>query len=246
MVEWFANETFWVDFYDFLFHPSRFEEAEAEITKILNLVQVGGKEVLDLCCGPGRHTVAMAKRAYQVVGVDKSKYLLSQAKDRCSQEKVTVKLIESDMREYVEPNRFDLVLNLFTSFGYFKDPGDDAKVVQNIFQSLRKSGKVLLETMGKEIIARIFLESVSTDLDNGKTIIQRHKIKNNWSEIENEWIILQNEEYKKYVFTHRLYSAVELVRLFEDNEFKNIQIFGNLDGDKYDNESQRLILVAEK
>lgn len=246
MTEWFADETFWIDFHDFLFPTDKFANAEEEINKIINLINADIKDILDLCCGPARHSVLLAKRGYNVTAVDKSKYLLARAKEYCKKEEVNIPLIERDMRDYIQPNSYDLVLNLFTSFGYFEDPNDDLKVVQNIYTNLRTSGKVILETMSKEILARIFNDTSSTILDNNVTIVQRHKIINNWCEIENEWILLKNNEYRSHKFKHRIFSALELKNIFEYCGFKNVRFYGNLDGSDYNNNAERLILLAEK
>ena len=62
------------------------------------------------------------------------------------------------MREYCAPNHFDVIVNLFGSFGYFENPDDDRKVVANMYASLRAGGRFLIETAGKEILARHFQE----------------------------------------------------------------------------------------
>ena len=67
-----------------------------------------------------------------------------------------VKFILDDMREYRSPSHFDVILNLFGSFAYFEDTSDDLKVVKNMYESLRPGGQFLIETMGKEILARDF------------------------------------------------------------------------------------------
>lgn len=246
MNDWFADEEFWVDFYDFLFPPSQFEKAEVEIIQLLTLVEDVGQDVLDLCCGPARHSVLLAQRGYHVTGVDNSKYILGKAKENCRRVQVTVEFVEKDMREYVQPGSFDLILNLYTSFGFFNNQNDDRRVVQNMYNNLKTSGKVVVEMMGKEILARVFQETAGTVLDDGSIIVQRHKIINNWSEVENEWILLKEGKYKTYRFNLRLYSAAELQNLFAGCGFKNIKIFGGLNGVKYDNKAQRLVLVAEK
>jgi hypothetical protein len=64
--EWFADESIWKDLYSFHFPESAFAVADEQIEKIVFLTGVEGGKVLDLCCGPGRHAVALAKRAFAV------------------------------------------------------------------------------------------------------------------------------------------------------------------------------------
>ncbi len=55
-VEWFVNENFWKDMYDWLFPPERFEVASQQVEKIIEITGIHSGNVLDLCCGPARHT----------------------------------------------------------------------------------------------------------------------------------------------------------------------------------------------
>ncbi len=74
--EWFADESMWKDLYRFTFPESAFAVADEQLEKILRLTGVGGGTVLDLCCGPGRHAVAFAKRGFPVTAVDRTAFLL--------------------------------------------------------------------------------------------------------------------------------------------------------------------------
>jgi 2-polyprenyl-3-methyl-5-hydroxy-6-metoxy-1,4-benzoquinol methylase len=140
MSEWFEDESFWIETYPFIFPESRIEATEEEIDKILQLVECPGKSVLDLCCGPGRCSVALAKRGFTVTGVDRTAFLLEKAKARAKAEAVDIEWIQQDMREFVRPEGFDLVLSMFSSFGYFDDKTEDIRVLRNIFTSLKQEG----------------------------------------------------------------------------------------------------------
>src|SRR5687767_12212087 len=119
MAEWFEDESFWEDFYPTMFGEERFEAATEQVEKILALTAFQGRDVLDLCCGPGRHSVLLAKRGFRVTAVDRTPFLLDKAKERGEADDAQVEWVLQDMRDFARPNSFDLVLNLFTSFGYF-------------------------------------------------------------------------------------------------------------------------------
>src|SRR5262245_48037107 len=116
--EWYANERFWETFYPYLFTPQRWERTIGEVENVLALAQPGGKRVLDLCCGPGRHSLELARRGFQVTGVDCSPSLLVRAREASAKENLAIEWVQDDMRRFTRPNAFDLALNLFTSFGY--------------------------------------------------------------------------------------------------------------------------------
>lgn len=246
MKEWFGNEDFWIDMYEYLFPSSGFSKAEEEADDILVLTGFSGSEILDLCCGPGRHALAFAKKGLNVTGVDRSPFLLNKAKVRCQKDNISIRFIEEDMRKFSQAENFDLVINLFTSFGYFENQEDDEIVLKNIFESLKPGGKVVMELMSKEILSRIYRETISTTLENGSILVQRHKIMNDWGNVLNEWILLKDNKYKIYFFNLRIYSAAELKRLYLAAGFNNIKVYGSLKGTVYDEKAERLVIVADK
>ncbi len=115
MSEWFKDEAFWEETYNFLFPESIFEDSKEQIENILKLVDFDGSSVLDLCCGPGRCSIALAKKGFSVTGVDLSPFLLDKAKERSNSETLSIEWILEDMRRFVRPSSYDLVLNMFTS-----------------------------------------------------------------------------------------------------------------------------------
>ena len=81
MTTWFEDESFWEKLDPFMFPDQRFEIADEQIEKLLGLVGFSGSTVLDLACGPGRHSIALAKQGLQVTGVDLSSFLLERARE---------------------------------------------------------------------------------------------------------------------------------------------------------------------
>ena len=147
--EWFADETFWTASYNNMFSGAHFAAAPAEVDQILALAQRTGGDVLDLACGPGRHAIPLVQRGFNVTGVDRSPFLLQRARERANEAGVAVEWLEADMRTFRRPASFDLVLLLFTSFGFFRDDAENVGVLRNVAASLRPGGALVLDTMGK-------------------------------------------------------------------------------------------------
>ncbi len=246
MAEWFDDENFWKRLYPFLFAPEQFEKAEEEVEKILNLTSFRGDSVLDLCCGPGRHAVLLAKRGLSVTGVDKSPFLLKKARERARKENVRVRWRQQDMRHFCRPESFGLILSLFTSFGYFDAPEDDQKALSNVFQSLKPGGTFIVDVVGKEILAKIYQPIHSKVLSDGSLLVERHEIVEDWSRIKNEWIIIKGETVHRFKFQLRVYSGQELKARLAEAGFSEIHLYGNFDGHPYGPEADRLIAVAKK
>ncbi|WP_447963608.1 class I SAM-dependent methyltransferase [Nitrospira sp. Ecomares 2.1] len=145
--EWFDDDSFWQEFYPFMFSNKRFPEAEKQVDKVLALTKPAGTTALDLSCGPGRCTIALAKREFSMTGVDRTKFLLNKAQERADAAQVNINWIQEDMRKFVRPGAFALVLNMFTSFGYFDNKANDLAVLENMFRSLRYNGICLIDVM---------------------------------------------------------------------------------------------------
>ncbi len=245
-MEWFENEDFWRDFYPYMFPPERFAAAKEEVSRIVTLTQRSGGSLLDLCCGPGRHAVEFSQCGFRVTGVDRSRFLLDRAREHGSKSGASIEWIMEDMRTFVRPEAFDLACNLFTSFGYFKDEQDDLRVLRNIHQSLKKTGVLVIEVVGKERLARTWQNTISTELADGSLLVQRPQLRDDWSRVASEWILLKDGHARSFSFEHALYSGRELKDRLLSCGFEQVQLFGDLQGSAYDLEAKRLIAVARK
>jgi SAM-dependent methyltransferase len=243
---WFENEDFWREFYPFMFSDERFAATPDEVTRILALIQCTGGSVLDLCCGPGRHSVELARRGFQVTGVDRSPFLLAKARELAAASGASVEWVEQDMRNFARPATFDLALSLFTSFGYFEDEQDDLRVLRNIHQSLKENGVMIIEVLGKERLARVWKDTMCNELADGSLIFQRPQIHDDWTRIRSEWTLVKDARSRTFTFEHTIYSGRELKDRLMNCGFKQVQLFGDIQGSPYGLDAQRLIAVARK
>ncbi len=245
-MEWFESDDFWRDFYPYMFSAERFAAAPDEVARIIVLARCRGGSLLDLCCGPGRHAVEFAKRGFQVTAVDKSPFLLERAREHASSIGASIEWIKEDMRNFVRPAAFDLVCNLFTSFGYFQDEQDDVRVLKNIHHSLKDTGVLVLDVISKEKVARNWQNAMCTELEGGALLVQRPQVCKDWYRMSSEWILIQDGHIRRFSFEHNIYSGRELKDRLLWAGFKEVQLFGNLEGAPYNLEAARLIAVARK
>lgn len=245
-MDWFENDDFWRELYPYMFPAERFAASQEQVEQLLNLTGFTGRTVLDLCCGPGRHAVALAQHGLVVTGVDRSQFLLDRARERASEAGATVEWINEDMRRFRRTAMFDLACNMFTSFGYFEDEEDNLRVLRNVYESLREGGVFVMEMLGKERLARVLQSAICTEYPDGALVLQRPRVRDVWSRVENEWTILKDGRYRSFRFVHSIYSGRELKDRLTMCGFKQVDLFGDLLGAPYGVEAARLVAVARK
>ena len=124
------------------------ELTRREIDFFLDLMPLSkDAEVLDVCCGQGRHALELARRGFtNVVGVDRSAFLIREARLRARAAALPIRFHEADARTIpLAPESFDVALVLGNSFGYFEEPSDDEAMLCDIRRVLRSGGKILLD-----------------------------------------------------------------------------------------------------
>ena len=243
---WFESESFWTAMFPFMFPEPSFTAAADNVPKIAALTGVSGGNVLDLACGPGRYAIPLAQAGFVVTGVDRTRFLLKIARERAGRAAANVEWVEQDMREFLRPAAFDLVLNVFTSFGYFEDQAENRRVLENIFASLKPGGAFVFDHLGKEVLAARFVPTLSQSLPDGTILVQRQSIVDDWSRIDGEWILLAEGRATTFHLRHWLYSGREIRELLTSVGFTEISLFGSLEGTPYGPQAQRLVVVARK
>ena len=140
--EWFVS---WFDspHYHHLYVHRDDQEAAGLVDRLIDHVHPpDGAAILDLGCGAGRHSRHLAAKGFDVTGLDLSAESIRQARQS---EHAHLRFLRQDMRLPVRGSTFDCVFSLFTSFGYFDDPGDDVTVLHNVAAALRPGGVLVLD-----------------------------------------------------------------------------------------------------
>jgi len=131
--------------------------------------------VLDCPCGQGRHAHLLAEAGYDVDGADYSRELLARARQRGTGR--TLRYTRADMRALPREwtDRFDAVLNLFTSFGFFASPADDAKVIGEFSRVLRPGGVLVWHGASRDGVAARFLGRDWWETSDGTIVAQQRR-----------------------------------------------------------------------
>jgi len=211
--------------------------------------------ILDLACGSGRHSILFAKKGFNVTGIDLSKFLIEQARKKLKGEFIRYKNLLhfeiKDMRDIQHNSEFDLVVNLFTSFGYFTKHTDNEKVIKAISKALKPGGYFFFDFLNSEYLKR-HLVPFDTKKFDGKTAIQVRTIKRDI--VTKEIYILSKRlpkhyypQINHYIENIRLYNLTQIQNMFDKYGLKVIKKFGDYNGAPYrEKSSSRLILISQK
>jgi len=173
--------------------------------------------------------------------VDISKDFIVYAKKTCNK---TI-FIKGDIRKINYNKKYDIILNLETSFGYYNDK-TNKEIVKKFYNSLKSKGRIIIELINPEYIYSDFKDKLILLNQQNIKIIDHNILQNQKKYIKTlRIIILKNSTYKK-IIKLRLYSKKELLEILEYVGFKKIKFYGDLSGRKYINKSNRLIVVGQK
>lgn len=241
--DWYLDDEFWRNFGSLMFNDDTFARGEQEVQQLLELLGGSPRTVLDLGCGPGRHALALADAGLRVTAVDTSPSLLRQLASRRAER--AIEIVQGDMREFVRESAFDLVIVMWTSFGYFVDEADHRRVLAKIRESLAPEGRLVLDLVGLEYLCRNLQPVHLTEYDDGRILIERPVLVDSMTRLENEWMLVDGERVHYHTFSHRVWSAGEIRGLLAEQGLEVTAIAGDWAGRAYDLEAERLIIIAE-
>ncbi|MCK6076125.1 class I SAM-dependent methyltransferase [Paenibacillus silvae] len=244
MTEWY-EKSFGED-YLLVYKHRDVHGAYEEVHKMINWLKLHpGAEVLDLCCGMGRHSLALADAGLQVTGVDLSDVLLQEARELDTEHRV--RWVHADMRSVPLEGGFDAVVNLFTSFGYFPEDVEQLKVLYAIHHMLRPGGRFIIDFINTAYVKE-HLVPHSVREDEGQRIEEFRRIQDGFVQKEIRITdIAAGAEPRIYKESVKLYSCEELSDLIHEAGLKVDQVHGGYDEEQYEEQtSPRMIFVGHR
>jgi SAM-dependent methyltransferase len=239
MSEWY-KDWFNTRFYHILYKNHNFDEAENFIRHIVSQLNlISDASVLDLACGRGRHSIYLNKLGYKVLGVDLSDENIRNAK---LFEREGLNFHVHDMRLPIDARKFDVVLNLFTSFGYFEDPEDDQRVIDSVSQSLNPNGYLIIDFMNVNCVISRLVKDFQVE-EEGIVFNISKKVEENFI-VKNIKFCIKEKDYR-YAERVRKLRLQDFEKMLSKSGFEISDIYGDYNLSTFDeNTSDRLIIKA--
>lgn len=239
--DWFTT---WFDspYYHILYQ----NRDESEATRFIDVLTAHlslehGSKTLDLACGKGRHSLQLRKKGFDVVGIDLSEESIELAKNL---EQDGLEFFVHDMRSLYWLEYFDLVVNLFTSFGYFHSSKDDLKTLSSVYDSLKPGGIFVLDFFNSEKVISQLVNLEEKEIDGVRFEINRA--------VEDGMIVkrihvIDGETELDFQEQVDALTLGDFVAYFEQVGLELLEIFGDYDLNPFETAtSDRLILITQK
>jgi len=235
---WFKS-WFNTRYYHILYKNRNDEEAQFFIKNLTEKLHFSKKQlILDLACGKGRHAIYLNKLGYHVIGADLSENNIAEAK---KYENDRLQFFVHDMRKPLQ-NNYHVILNLFTSFGFFEVDNEHILVLKNIKEALKTNGFAVIDFMNTNTVIDNLIAYEEKTVDNITFKISRY--------IKDEFIVKEinfNNDNEDHTYFERIkILPFQKIKMFLKKAGLNIKYsFGDYSLNDFDsNTSERLILIV--
>ncbi|NOZ13759.1 MAG: class I SAM-dependent methyltransferase [Acidobacteria bacterium] len=237
MPRWFEN--WFNEDYLTLYRHRDLADAGRQIALILSTLKLPkNARILDLGCGEGRHLEFLHQLGIRAFGIDLSPVLIGRGKAQFPY----LSLAVGDMRKIT--GKFDLILSLFTSFGYFDDDSENMSVFLSVSQALTPGGTFWLDFLNPDYVRKNLKPETVREPEPGLVVTEKRRIEKDM--VIKEIVFSSRKGGKHYEERVKLYGKDRLESMLRDAGLEPAGSFGDYDGRKWSPDMPRTILFAEK
>ena len=239
-MEWFKS-WFNTPYYHNLYLCRNTDEASAFLHQLIPYLAIPeNSKIVDIGCGKGRHAQIINQMGFDVTGFDLSEQSILEAKKL---ENEHLSFYVHDMRNLFFTNYFDYAFNLFTSFGYFDHERENIKTLKSTHAALKKKGLLVIDFLNASKVQKNFVANEKKEVGGILYHISKH--------IDNNRIIKEikfNDQGKDFSYSEKvqLLTLSDFERMLALSGFKIKKTFGSYNLESFTEESDRLIILAEK
>ncbi|EEK63400.1 class I SAM-dependent methyltransferase [Bacillus cereus] len=206
-------------------------------------VFLGGKSnlrILDFCCGHGRHLIPLFLEGYNIDGLDFNIEFLDKIQNQIG----SVNVHFADGRCFQTTNKYDAIINMENSIGYFSEK-EDREILTSIYNNLKSSGVFLLHLLNRELLIKYFEEEFEFLDSNGDKVREIRSM-----DMQSSRVHLQ--QYRNcspnspFETSLRVYTAAEIINTLQEIGFKINNVYGDFHGREYTLTSPELIIICSK
>jgi len=228
------------------------QDTENQVDFIVNTLGLTGNEhILDLACGYGRHALSLARRGFQITGVDITKDFINDAITNANLECLSARFINADIRDLHFENEYDVVLNLADgAIGYLESDEENLKIFDVISNALKSGGKHFMDIGNAEHAEHYFPVQYWDDGENALSVSRFEWDDKKRIMLYGDNTIVFGEPAKKpdiqYGAPQRLYSIDEINEIWEKRGMQVVQTFSDYYGKDASYKELQLMVFSRK
>ncbi|MHB8994288.1 MAG: class I SAM-dependent methyltransferase [Armatimonadota bacterium] len=223
-------------------------ETQVEVQALEGMLNLQPNDLIaDICCGMGRHLLPLTALGYDLVGLDRSPMMLELAQRGAETARLTARLVLGEAQRLpFEDAAFDVVLNLFNSFGYLATETDDRLVLAEAARCLKPGGRFFLDTRNKkhQILYAPYHEVMR--LRDGRELIMRCTYVRDTGRLESCWFDADDQSKLVHQASIRLYSPLELEARLTEAGFVIEARYGDYDGNEFEGWERQLLFLCTR
>ncbi len=203
--------------------------------------------LLDQGCGTGRLSAQMSDAGFNVTGLDIVESYIEKAKDKHPK----IEFICADAETYLTSNKFDIIINWWTSFGYGASKDNDLNVLKSTYDNLEEGGVYILDLLNAEQCRNDY--SSDSKVEYEEHIDGTKFVWENWLSDDNKKIIkkwsFEKADGKRISKTGGgiwLYDAKEIKEMLMESGFESVEFYGDMSSIPLQSDDNRCIVVARK
>jgi len=224
------------------------ESTRKELDHIIEIAGIKKNDfVLDLCCGQGRHTLGLARRGYvNLSGIDRSRYLVRLARKRASSERFDIDFHEGDARKFQTGKKFDHILFMGNSFGYFEHQKDDEEVLKRVAAALKENGTIVMDLVNGDWMKNNFEPRSWEWIDQHHFVCRERALSADNLRIVSREVITHSDKgvLADQFYAERLYTSDELSALLEKVGYREVVFHGDFSSES--NRGQDLGMMGNR
>ncbi len=223
-------------------------ETDREVQGLLQMLNLQpGQRVADICCGAGRHLVRLAPEGLELVGLDSSSLMIDLARQAMAERDVRAGLVRGDARSLpFRSGCFDVVLNLFNSFGYLPTDEENEAMLGEMARCLRPGGRLFLDTRNREQQILFAPYEMEVTLPDGTLTVMNCHYRKDARRMDSIWHDPEDSDIIHYRASIRLYGLDELDAMMTRAGLRRIAVYGSYKGEDFEGFQRELLYVAQK
>ena len=208
--------------------------------------------ILDVGCGTGRHSIELAKRGYDVTGIDLSEDQLKRAKEKAREAGVMINFLRQDARSFGFSDEFGLVIMICEgAFPLMETDEMNFEILRNATRALTKSGKLLMTTLNGLYPLHHSLKNFSDENQNDFIVTEGKFNPQTMRDISSVAVKNDSGTLKHLTVSERYYLPVEIENMLKSLGYSTVSIFGCICGNfsrelKLTPDNFEMLVIAEK